>query len=222
MRVRTRSRQRIFRCSLQCQINTNVVFHIFEDGFQIEACHRELNSALSTGMCEAYSACDYHTSLPSFHWNFAYEGFDFASFREKLDWNSSCNTVMASSSCVLIFVIIICVATGSRKDHPSSQAKQWSAFTVSFGKKTGNKTILQPDIDIFLKKEVMPKIDGFKIVETKGVWKGQTEDSFDIVVLSDEPYTMFEILKNISYAYKTQFAQDSVLLFYQNATVNFL
>ena len=75
---------------------------------------------------------------------------------------------------------------------------------------------------MFLKKEVMPKIDGFKIVETKGVWKGQREDSFDIVVLSNEPYTMFEVLKNISYAYIKEFAQDSVLLFYQNATVNFL
>ena len=141
---------------------------------------------------------------------------------------------MASSSCVLIFVIIICVATGSSNGHHgghhdhsslfkrSSQAKQWSAFTVSFGKKTGNKPISQPDIDRFLKKEVMPKIDGFKIVETKRVWKGQTEDSFDIVVLSDEPSTMLEVLKNISYAYRKEFAQDSVLLSYQNATVNFL
>ena len=32
----SRSRQRIFRCSLQCQINMNLVFHISEDGFEIE------------------------------------------------------------------------------------------------------------------------------------------------------------------------------------------
>ena len=31
-----RSRQRIFRCSLQCQINMNLVFHISEHGSEIK------------------------------------------------------------------------------------------------------------------------------------------------------------------------------------------
>ena len=34
-----RSRQRIFRCRLQCQINMNLVFHISEDGSEIELKH---------------------------------------------------------------------------------------------------------------------------------------------------------------------------------------
>ena len=33
----SRSRQRIFRCSLQCQINMNLVFHISEDSSEINA-----------------------------------------------------------------------------------------------------------------------------------------------------------------------------------------
>ena len=32
---KSRSRQQIFRCSLQCQINMNLVFHISEDGSEI-------------------------------------------------------------------------------------------------------------------------------------------------------------------------------------------
>ena len=32
---KSRSRQRIFRCSLQCQINMNLDFHISEDGSEI-------------------------------------------------------------------------------------------------------------------------------------------------------------------------------------------
>ena len=31
----SRSRQRFFRCRLQCQINMNLVFHISEDGSEI-------------------------------------------------------------------------------------------------------------------------------------------------------------------------------------------
>ena len=31
----SRSRQRIFRCRLQCQIDMNLVFHISEDGSEI-------------------------------------------------------------------------------------------------------------------------------------------------------------------------------------------
>ena len=34
--LKSRSRQRIFRCRLQCQININLVFHISEDGSEIE------------------------------------------------------------------------------------------------------------------------------------------------------------------------------------------
>ena len=36
---KSRSRQRIFRCRLQCQINMNLVFHISEDGSEIELKH---------------------------------------------------------------------------------------------------------------------------------------------------------------------------------------
>ena len=32
---KSRSRQRIFRCRLQCQINMNLVFHISEDGSEV-------------------------------------------------------------------------------------------------------------------------------------------------------------------------------------------
>ena len=98
----------------------------------------------------------------------------------------------------------------------------WYSFTASFGKMSGNRTISQEDIDDFIQTEVMPKIDGFKLVETKGVWKGQAEDSFDIVVLSAEFFKMFKKLRNISLLYKKKFAQDSVLMFYERATVFFL
>ena len=37
--LKSRSRQRIFRCRLHCQINMNLVFHISEDGSEIELKH---------------------------------------------------------------------------------------------------------------------------------------------------------------------------------------
>lgn len=151
----------------------------------------------------------------------------FRLFSVELHLDYSCNTVMASTSCVLILAIMLCVATGYSSGHPSpfkrlAKANQWWAFTASFGKMSGNTTILQPDIDNFIQTEVMPKIDGFKIVETKGMWKGQTEDSFDIFVLSDEFSKMLKKLQDISLLYKMKFAQDSALLFYQRAKVLFL
>ena len=79
---------------------------------------------------------------------------------------------------------------------------------------SGNKTILQQDIDNFIQTEIMPRIDGFKLVEASGVWKGQTEDAFDIFVLSNEFCKMWQKLQNIGLLYKMKFAQDSVLLFY--------
>ena len=134
---------------------------------------------------------------------------------------------MASSPFVLIFAIILCVTTGYSSSYPSpfkrfAKAKQWWAFTASFGKMSGNTTIAQSDIDNFIQTEVMPKIDGFKIVETEGVWKNQTEDSFDVFVLSDEFSKMLKKLQDIGLLYKMNFAQDSVLLFYQRAKVLFL
>ena len=41
---KSRSRQRIFRCRLQCQINMNLVFHISEDGSEIESVSKLVNS----------------------------------------------------------------------------------------------------------------------------------------------------------------------------------
>jgi hypothetical protein len=87
---------------------------------------------------------------------------------------------------------------------------------------SGNTTILQKNIDNFIRNEVMPKIDAFKLVETEGVWKGQTENSFDIFVLSDNLSEMMKKMQDICLLYKTKFAQDSVLLFYETAKVFFL
>ena len=39
---KSRSRQRIFRCRLQCQINMNRVFHISEDGSEINCTTNEI------------------------------------------------------------------------------------------------------------------------------------------------------------------------------------
>jgi hypothetical protein len=124
---------------------------------------------------------------------------------------------MALLSLGLIILLVLCTVSASVSSSPPvacDQTNQWYSFTASFGKKSGNTTILQKDIDNFVETEVMPKIDGFKLVEAKGVWKGQTEDSFDIVVLSNEFSKMWKKLQNISLLYKTKFAQDSVLLFY--------
>lgn len=106
----------------------------------------------------------------------------------------------------------------------SSQAspKQWYSFTVSFGKNTGNVSINQNKIDKFVGEVVMPAINAFKIVETKGVWKGQSEDSFDLIVLSNQFNVTKRKLTKISLDYKKKFRQKSVLLYYQKATVSFL
>ena len=116
-----------------------------------------------------------------------------------------------------IFAVVICTAWVSGSQSPANvcdQTNQWFSFTASFGKMSGNTTILQQDIDNFIQTEVMPKIDGFKLVEGKGAWKSQTEDAFDIFVLSKEFYKMWQKLQDIGRLYKMKFAQDSVLLFY--------
>ncbi|CAB3996436.1 Hypothetical predicted protein [Paramuricea clavata] len=96
---------------------------------------------------------------------------------------------------------------------------QWYSFTASFGKmygksKQGSK-ILQTDIDVFVQNVVMKQIVAFKIVETTGVWKGQKEDSFDIVVLDKNFEKMQEIMKEICSQYTNMFYQDAVMLVYE-------
>jgi hypothetical protein len=134
---------------------------------------------------------------------------------------------MASSSRVFILAFVLCAATAHSSGHSSpskgsKHTKLWYSFTASFGKMSGNTTILQKNIDNFIRNEVMPKIDAFKLVETEGVWKGQTENSFDIFVLSDNFSEMMKKMQDICLLYKTKFAQDSVLLFYERAKVFFL
>ena len=118
--------------------------------------------------------------------------------------------------------ILVCSNVIRSFPEDRKQVKEWFAFTASFGKMSGNTQIEREDIDCFVQTEVMPKIDSFKIVDTLGVWKGQTEDSFDIFVLSDEFHTMMEKLQDICLKYKEMFAQESVLLFYEKAKVRFL
>ena len=43
---KSRSRQRIFRCRLQCQINMNLVFHISEDGSEIIKLGNQINTEM--------------------------------------------------------------------------------------------------------------------------------------------------------------------------------
>ncbi len=146
-------------------------------------------------------------------------------FSVTLHWNCIGNIAMASLSRVFIFAIVLCTAKasgGSLQSKVYKQTKQWYSFTASFGKMSGNTTILQQDIDNFVQTDVVPKIDGFKLIETTGVWKGQQEDSFDIFVLSGEYSETWKKLQAIGLLYKAKFAQDSVLLFYNTATVFFL
>ena len=58
---------------------------------------------------------------------------------------------------------------------------------------------------------MIAQIKGFKIVETKGVWKGQKEDSFDVVVTNNE-CGMMDKLRDICQKYAKKFSQESVLL----------
>ena len=128
-----------------------------------------------------------------------------------------------------LFIFVLCTATadctasGNHSLHKGrKQTKLWYSFTASFCKMSGNTIIWQQDIDNFIQTEVMPKIDGFKLVETTGVWKGQTQDSLDIFILSNEFSKMLKKIRHLSYKYKKKFAQDSVLLFYERAKVFFL
>lgn len=105
---------------------------------------------------------------------------------------------------------------------PAVETNQWYAITASFGKMSGNKTISQVDIDNFLRNVVMPRFDRFKVTETRGVWKSQAEDSFDIFVLSDDLAKAMKKMTDVCLLYKATFAQDSVLLFYEKASVLFL
>ena len=83
---------------------------------------------------------------------------------------------------------------------------------------SGNAVILQEDIDNFILTEVKPRIDGFKVIETRGIWKRQNEDSFDIIaVMSDEFSSTMKKLQKNWLLYKAMFAQNSVLLFYERA-----
>lgn len=103
-----------------------------------------------------------------------------------------------------------------------TSTKQWHSFTLSFGKDSGRVRIPQKKIDRFIHNVVIPRIDGFKIIETQGVWKGQTEASFDLVVLSNEFNITMKKLKKIGFCYKKTFSQKSVLFYYVKAIVSFL
>ena len=86
---------------------------------------------------------------------------------------------------------------------------EWFTFTASFGKK--NPEIKQECIETFIETEVMPHIEGFKIVETRGVSEG-LKDSFDIIVISDEHGTIDDKLRKIHRKYAKKFSQESIRL----------
>ena len=130
---------------------------------------------------------------------------------------------MASMITVIVVLISFLLQFSSpvlARDRPSP--KQWYSFTLSFGKNNGTTRLPQQKLDRFIRNVVMPRIDGFKLVETQGVWKGQTEESFDIVVLSNDFNVMVQKLRKIGCRYKKTFRQDSVLFYYVKATVSFL
>ena len=100
---------------------------------------------------------------------------------------------------------------GSFPSVPRKVITGFFTFTASFGKKQGNTEIKQEDIEKFIKTEMIAQLKGFKIVETRGVWKGQKEDSFDIVVTNNESGMMGK-LREICWKYAKKFGQESVLL----------
>ena len=110
----------------------------------------------------------------------------------------------------------------ARNGRTSPKQCQWYSFTLSFGKNNGTTQLSQKKIDRFIRNVVMPRIDAFKLIETQGIWKGQTEDSFDIVVLSNDFNVMMQKLRKIGWRYKKRFSQDSLLFYYVKATVSFL
>ena len=102
---------------------------------------------------------------------------------------------------------------------------KWS-FTASFGRSIPNGGEVSHSQIYFFMLEIMQKFpdmkQGFKRVDTHGVWGGGTEYSFDIVVLSDQFGGMWEIMKQICLLYKYKFKQESVALSYQKVGFSFL
>ena len=83
---------------------------------------------------------------------------------------------------------------------------------MSFGKTIRTDKISQEDIDEWRKMFVDPKIENYYIEETKGAWAGTTEDSFNLVVVTDAPDEVEGVLEEIGISYKIKFKQDAVIV----------
>ena len=152
-------------------------------------------------------------------------------------------SAMASLSSVFIFAIVLCTANELCTALPmASQQKQLFepgfSITASFGKNYGEsatpeeklkKVIPDSDIIMFVKEIAVKKlvkinVGGFKLVETKGVWNGGEEMSFDIVVLISNAEIMetLKVMEEICSQYKNMFNQDAVLLFHEKVKKKFI
>ena len=82
---------------------------------------------------------------------------------------------------------------------------------MSFGKTIKTDKITQNEIDEWRKIHVDPKIKSYYIEETKGAWQGEIEDSFNLVVVTDAPDEVENVLQEIGISYKIKFNQDAVI-----------
>lgn len=64
----------------------------------------------------------------------------------------------------------------------------------------------------FIANHVAPAFDSFTRIDARGYWKGKSEQSTVIRVLSDNPNDASYALKLIGETYKTRFVQDAVYL----------
>ena len=128
----------------------------------------------------------------------------------------------------VFFGMMLCVAVvhgmiGLTTVSPLS-VENWS-FTASFGRGIPDK----PDIEIsesaiqsFIEEMMSELADGFKIVQTKGIYKQQKENSFDIAVVHDQFQKTLVAMKNICLQYAKRFKQDSVMLSYHKVQYSFV
>ena len=130
----------------------------------------------------------------------------------------------------VFFGMMLCVAVvhgmiGSTTVSPSS-VENWS-FTASFGRGIPNepdKEISESAIQSFIEEMMSSSelADGFKIVQTKGIYEKQKENSFDIVVVHNQFQKMLETMENICLQYVQRFKQDSVMLSYHKVQYSFV
>ncbi len=83
-------------------------------------------------------------------------------------------------------------------------------FRLYLGRTTGDKLIPQHPVKAFIRDVIDPLFDAFTVFDGQGRWKGKSEPSVVVEVITDE--TNRPAIDHIAASYASTFHQDAVLV----------